>query len=272
MEARKLAGQMAAICPFALLIGMGYSARQQAFGQPILQYSEAQNRRLEAYRPIVSEALPPTSDATQIRHYADVWIHTADMNKLQALTPAYQEDMTEENARAEIISDWRWAVQSLNHFMRRELLEHEDSLAVEDATRLIRVCEIIKYSDFTTLRIANSNSSHAIPLIAPRLSGVSKADSEAFKAAAAATGANHSKLPAMYKVIKANYEDYQVRRITFGREAGTDMPSSPDDDITGYWLSNSNLQRVYVLAVRDEAKLRENERTLLGFGASRLKS
>jgi hypothetical protein len=272
MEARKLAGQMAAICPFALLLGMGYSARQPVLGRPTLQYTDVENARLQAYSPIVNDRLPEGANAELIRRHADTWIRTAALQHLQALTPAYQEDMSEDNARSEIIGDWRSLVGQLNIFMRREVINGDAAAAVQDGTRLLRVCEILKYSDFNAFHLAIGNTSRAITLLGPMLVSASKVDQDNFKAAASTINLNRGKLPAMYRVIKANYEDYLVRRIGFGREVGVDMAALSDDEADAFGLSTGSLQRVYVIAVRDEAKLRENERTFLGIRFSPLKS
>src|SRR5579862_3768217 len=139
MEARKFATQMAAICPFAVVIGMGYTVRKPVPGHHVLQYSEAQNARLAAYRSLALDEFQSDESAVLTRRRVDQWIRLAKTQNLQALTPAYEEDLSEDNARSDIITRWRLLQQRLNHSMRNELEDGQVALAVEDGTRLIRL-------------------------------------------------------------------------------------------------------------------------------------
>ena len=272
MEARKLATQMVAICPFAMLLGMGYSARQPVPGHTILKYSDAQNARLQAYRPIVAAAPSAGSEMRTIRRHADLWIRLAPRERLQALTPAFQEDMSEDNARAEIIGQWRCLEGQLNHEMRRELVDGHLLHAVEDGVRIIRLSEILKYSDFDTMHFASIVTTRTVSLIGPLLGKAPKRDRLDFNAAAGAVNGNRGKLIYMYKVIKANYEDYVVRRIGFGRELGPDATGAGDDEGSALSMSTGSLQRAYVSAIRDEARFRKSAQTYLGLAVSSVRS
>ncbi|MHB8636501.1 MAG: hypothetical protein ACYC96_08515 [Fimbriimonadaceae bacterium] len=272
MEARKFATQLAAICPFALLLGMGYSARQAVSGFQVLHYSDAQNARIEAYRPVVMNSIPLEADAPMIRRHADRWIHLALVAHLPALTPAYEEDLFEDNARSEIIAEWRWLLLHLNDTMRRELADGQFTLAVQDGTRLVRLDEILKYSDFEALHLATVATTHAVALIGPVLPRVPELDQHNFARAARTVARNREKLPALYRVLEANFEDYQVRRIGFSRALDGESGVAFDSDTNNLGMDATQLQRAYVLAVRDETTFRAKAHVFLGLAFSPAKS
>src|SRR5579863_2889930 len=153
MEARKLAMQMVAICPFAMILGIGYSARRPVPNHRTLKYSEVQDARIVAYRQLVIGAPSPSSSYPVVRRHADLWIRTAVTKGLQPLMPAFQEDLTEDNARCEILGQWRWVGARLNHEMRKELESKDFAAAVEDGVRVLQLGEILKYSDFDSMHL-----------------------------------------------------------------------------------------------------------------------
>lgn len=263
MEARKLATQMMAICPFALVVGMGLTTRSHVPGHSVLQYSEAQNQRLESYCLITRDAPPQWADTEQIRHHADMWIHVSTLENLQALTPAYQEELTEDNARAEVIGKWRTILQQVNHVMRCEGQAGRWDEAVQDGARLIRLTEILKYSDFDTLHTADALAGHAIKFVTPGLDRATSESRDEFGAAAQTIDKNRDRLSAMYKVVRANYADFLVRQVSFSREMGISLTKAPDEEGPASDSSITNLQSAYVAAIRDEASLRLREHTML---------
>ena len=111
---------------------------------------------------------------------------------------------------------------------------------------------------------------HSIALIGPVLSQVPAATRRDFDRAAADVNRNRGQLASMYKVVKAAYDDYVMRCTATGHEG--EGPVTIDDSTGMNIITDSDIQHEYVMAVRDEAKLRENERTYLGLRLSPAKS
>src|SRR5579872_746489 len=136
MEARKLVVQVAAICPFALVLGMGATVRHPVAAHTTLEYSEAQNERVEAYSSVMSMANQVLKPSPAADRYADMWIQLGRQTKLQALTPAFQEDTEEENPRSQIVQTWEMLLERLNTSIQRNAHAHKVEFVVKEVREL----------------------------------------------------------------------------------------------------------------------------------------
>jgi hypothetical protein len=276
MEARKLAVQLAAVCPFALVLGMGVSFRHSPLAHSTLQYSPAQNERVEAYSTLMLHSSLSGQRPPAIENYADTWIRLARHDGLQALTPAFQEDLEEENPRSQIIQTWTILMQRMTCNVRQDLKLHHLTAAVREATRVLRFGEILKYSDFDTLNIADTNSTRALTLIQPVLPFASQREKQNLHSAVQAEDRGRAKLPEMYKVLRSNYEDYVFRRDGVGQQIGDEPAKIANGTGAGddaeLEMTAQQLQRHYVMAVRRQVDLRNAGFKALGLPANSVKS
>ncbi len=272
MEARKLVVQVAAVCPFAMVLGMGATVRHATTAHSTLQYSDAQNQRIEAYSPLMTRASWSSAKSQTVERYAKLWVAEGKGGNLEALPPAFQEDLEEDNPRSQILQTWTYLVEHLGTVMRSNLRAHNTSAATLDAAQIIRVSEILRYSDFDALRTATDATQRAITTLTPHLKQADRDSRFELVTAIRDSRRARSKLPAMYKIFQANYEDYLFRRIGFGQQAGEESskaevgPNNSDDPESG--LSPQEIERRYVHAIRAETSLKAVEAKALSLAKS----
>jgi hypothetical protein len=253
MEARKLAVQVAALCPFALVMGVGVSARSPQ-SRTALGYTEAQNARLADFQPLMSRMpnmseVHPTQSLNAIRGYADEWIKLDSSVHLQALTPAFQEEVGEENARAQVISVWLQSVNLLAGGVHREASCGETKQAVEDYVRLAKFQRILRCSDFSAYDLATAETANAAATLKTVDSRFTPAERRQILTIDNTLRGDHAKLPKLYGVLRGITENYLVR--TEPEMRGTDPIES--NETTERVIRN--LQVNYFSAVKRESSL-----------------
>jgi hypothetical protein len=260
MEARKLVVQVAAVCPFALVLGMGMSFRHPASAHATLQYSDAQNERVEAYSRLMLHTQVANKNPRLIKEISDAWIGESTKTKLQALTPAFQEDSEDENPRSQVIQLWTVLLEGLTRLTRKDVKAHNATATIQDATRVLRLAEILKYSDFETVRMAEASSTRVLSLVGQVKQRTSKQDRIALVFAIDTANHNRRKLPELYRLLKTNYEDFVFRHIGISQQVADDGTSNENglrdamDQEIG--VSSQQLQRRYVTALDFEVRLR----------------
>lgn len=160
MKARKLAWNLLAVAPFALVIGLGVPHRQAPpVSHQFPGYTASETRSLEAYSGLYQQTQAyfqhPTNSVT-LHALAQDWINAAAQKKIGALPPAFFAEIMENGPRNDVISCWSKLNGQVN--MERLILarDHHLDLAAQDAILQFRLASILKFSDNTTLAEAGT--------------------------------------------------------------------------------------------------------------------
>lgn len=177
MLAGKLVLKLAAVAPILAIAGVGYEAHRPHQPFSFLEYSQVEEKVLESYIPLVQryEAMIPKDrrpSATEVREFADYWINL----KTKPLVPAFQEEISEEGPRNEVMLLWDRTISELEMNAFAEERKGDWRACAEDYLRTLRVVRILKYSDASTMGAANSQQRGVISRIETALPHLTKTE------------------------------------------------------------------------------------------------
>lgn len=211
----------AAFCPFGLVLGIGVSGRV-THPHTTPQYTEAEDARVTAYQELV--ATRPTVPASMpvrdmfARKYADKWLRASRDRRLEPLTPAFEEDLTADNPRAEVMAAWDQAIAEMGRIVRREGKDGKVDLAIDDAIRVVGLGHVLTYSDFVSCGIGIVTQKDALSDLRGIAKRASPAQRERLRSALGVVERDQSRLTRLDTIMTGVYEEYASRQAEFARQ------------------------------------------------------
>lgn len=157
MPAKKLVYQAMVAMPALFMLGLGFKARTDQDPFEFVCPTPKQNTAILAYANVVRDSakvpLDPftAAQARSTRRIAREWVAGADSGELQPLQPVSFDDSMRDGIKSEIMTRNSTTASSILYLAAMEAEDHNWNRAIQDAILGMRVGDVIKYSDYSTV-------------------------------------------------------------------------------------------------------------------------
>jgi len=214
---RKLSKAVLLACPIVFTVFVGVYSRSYDDPHIVPSGTPAQDALVFAYVPFVKEtgqvfgsSAEPQNRKAMLK-LAHKWDTASQNGILQPLLPVSFEDSPQEGARSSVMHAKATLVSGLLDDATSLVHANKNHEAVQEALLATRLTESLKYSDLTSVNVANTEEDRALGILrraGSRLDAAGKA--EVRDGLSAITG-NSDDLVALTRFSRIQYYDYLAR-------------------------------------------------------------
>lgn len=153
---RTLAVPLFAVSPFVLILGIGVSTKTWSPSKSTLyQYSSHEDNLVANYAEVVKLAEKNITGfgvpLKGTREVLSLWARKFKAGKLGPMSPAFQEESSEQGPRTEILTAWVHATNNGFRLVNQDFKMGRFHQWQKDASLLVATLESFKYSDTNTV-------------------------------------------------------------------------------------------------------------------------
>jgi hypothetical protein len=171
MQARTLFYKLMVLSPAIFILGIAVGSRTYDDPYRFTACTPEQNRRILAYGPIAAETalalVGGTDTDTQVlRQTAQKWVDQGANGTLKVLRPICLADTVQHGAKSRAFRPYMLLQLRLIDRAVRDRTDTGDDRTADDLILAIRLCEVMKYCDFTSLAVCSLHQKRAVSALA----------------------------------------------------------------------------------------------------------
>jgi len=203
--------------PAFFVLGLGVHARMFSSHYDIVRDDPHSEAEILAYVPYLRQskafvARDPHATVAEARRVAEAWVSGAGKGDLKPLSPVAFEDTSSDGAKSQIFDTKSQIATRLINGIGESARSGNTRRAVQDAVLVVKLADILKYSDFISLFNCAGEQRRALHQIEAMSSKLSLADCQVIADALPDTKPQPARIDRMVRRSKQMFLTWRERR------------------------------------------------------------